>query len=58
MTVILFAIFIPAGMLYYFDYADLLTLGILALIVRVGEHLLQLSIISMELPFDPPSFML
>jgi predicted RND superfamily exporter protein len=39
MAVILFAIFIPAGMLYYFDYADLLTLGILVLLVGVGEHI-------------------
>ena len=39
MTIILLAIFIPAGTLYYFDYADLLTLGILALVVGIGEHI-------------------
>jgi hypothetical protein len=38
MTILLFAIFIPAGILYYFDYADLLTLGILAVIVAIFEH--------------------
>ena len=39
MTLILFLIFIPAGLLYYFDYATLPTLGLLAVIVGTGEHL-------------------
>jgi predicted RND superfamily exporter protein len=39
MTILLFAIFIPAGILYYFDHADLLTLGILAVIVGACEHI-------------------
>jgi predicted RND superfamily exporter protein len=39
MTLLLFCIFIPAGALYYFDYANLLSLGALALIVGIGEHL-------------------
>jgi len=39
MWVILLVIFIPAAVLYYFDLADLLTLGILALVVGIGEHL-------------------
>jgi uncharacterized membrane protein YdfJ with MMPL/SSD domain len=39
MTLILFLIFVPAALLYYFDYATLLTLGILAVIVGIGEHL-------------------
>jgi len=39
MTFILFLIFTPAAVLYYFDYANLLTLGILALVVAIGEHL-------------------
>jgi hypothetical protein len=39
MLIILLAIFIPAGVLYYFDYADLLTLGILAVVVGIGEHI-------------------
>ncbi len=38
MMILLLAIFIPAGVLYYFDYADLGTLGILAVIVAIGEH--------------------
>ncbi|NOT55613.1 MAG: MMPL family transporter [Deltaproteobacteria bacterium] len=38
MLVLLFAIFVPAGALYYFDHADLLWLGILATIVGVCEH--------------------
>ena len=38
MMVLLLAIFVPAGVLYYFDYADLLTLGILAVIVAICEH--------------------
>ena len=39
MTFILFLIFTPAAALYYFDYANLLTLGMLALVVGIGEHL-------------------
>jgi len=39
MTFILFLIFTPAALLYYFDYANLLTLGMLALVVGIGEHL-------------------
>jgi predicted RND superfamily exporter protein len=39
MTIILFAIFVPAGVLYYFDHADLLELGILAVIVGIGEYI-------------------
>jgi len=39
MTFILFLIFAPAALLYYFDYANLLTLGMLALVVGIGEHL-------------------
>ena len=38
MMILLLAIFIPAGVLYYFDYATLGTLGILAVIVAIGEH--------------------
>jgi predicted RND superfamily exporter protein len=38
MMILLLAIFIPAGALYYFDYANLGTLGILAVIVAIGEH--------------------
>jgi len=38
MAILLLAIFIPAGALYYFDYANLGTLGILAVIVAIGEH--------------------
>jgi predicted RND superfamily exporter protein len=38
MLFLLFAIFVPAGVLYYFDLADLATLGILAVIVGIGEH--------------------
>ena len=39
MTFILFLIFAPEALLYYFDYANLLTLGMLALVVAIGEHL-------------------
>ena len=39
MTLLLFCIFVPAGALYYFDYANLLSLGALAVIVGIGEHL-------------------
>jgi hypothetical protein len=39
MTIILFAIFVPAGVLYYFDHADLFELGILAVIVGIGEYI-------------------
>jgi hypothetical protein len=39
MFIILLAIFIPAGVLYYFDQADLFELGILAVIVGIGEHI-------------------
>ena len=35
---VLIIIFVPAAILYYFDLADLLTLGILSLVVAVGEH--------------------
>jgi predicted RND superfamily exporter protein len=38
MVWVLIITFVPAGVLYYFDYADLLTLGILSLVVAVGEH--------------------
>ena len=38
MMMLLLAIFVPAGVLYYFDYANLGTLGILAVIVAIGEH--------------------
>ncbi len=38
MMVVLTLTFVPAIVLYYFDYADLLTLGALALIVAAGEH--------------------
>lgn len=39
MLIILAAIFIPAGILVYIGHATLLTLGILALVVAVGEHM-------------------
>ena len=39
MLVILACIGIPAAVLVYTDYADLLSLGILALVVAVGEHM-------------------
>jgi predicted RND superfamily exporter protein len=39
MVIVLLAIFIPAGILYYFDTADLFELGILAVLVGIGEHL-------------------
>src|SRR5215813_4220154 len=39
MMLLLFCIFVPAGALYYFDYANLLSLGVLAVIVGIGEHL-------------------
>jgi predicted RND superfamily exporter protein len=39
MMVVLLVTFVPAAVLYYTDHADLLTLGILALAVAVGEHL-------------------
>jgi hypothetical protein len=35
----LLAIFSPAGVLYYFDHTDLLELGILAVVVGIGEHI-------------------
>jgi predicted RND superfamily exporter protein len=38
MVWVLIITFVPAAILYYFDLADLLTLGILALIVAAGEH--------------------
>ena len=38
MMIVLFAVFVPAAILYYFDYAELLTLGLLAVIVAIGEH--------------------
>ena len=38
MTLLLFCIFVPAGVLYYFDYANLSTLGLLAVVVGAGEH--------------------
>jgi predicted RND superfamily exporter protein len=38
MVIVLLVTFGPAAILYYTDYADLLTLGILAVIVAVGEH--------------------
>ena len=38
MMVVLAAIFIPAGIMVYTDHAELLTLGILALVVGIGEH--------------------
>ena len=39
MIVLLFATFVPATALYYAGHANLLTLGALALIVAIGEHL-------------------
>jgi len=39
MMVVLLATFVPALILYYTDYANLLTLGVLALTVAVVEHL-------------------
>ena len=39
MLIVLFVLFVPATILYYTGHADLLTLGILALVVAVGEHL-------------------
>lgn len=39
MSIILLLIFVPAGLLVYFGYATLVTLGILALVVAVGEHI-------------------
>jgi uncharacterized membrane protein YdfJ with MMPL/SSD domain len=39
MLIVLFATFGPALVLYYFDYANLLSLGMLAVIVAVFEHL-------------------
>jgi hypothetical protein len=38
MVWVLIITFVPAAVLYYFDYADLLTLGILSFVVAVGEH--------------------
>jgi len=38
MVWVLIIISIPAAVLYYFDLADLLTLGILSLVVAAGEH--------------------
>jgi uncharacterized membrane protein YdfJ with MMPL/SSD domain len=38
MVRVLIIISVPAAVLYYFDLADLLTLGILSLVVAVGEH--------------------
>jgi len=35
---VLFVTFVPALALYYFDYANLLSLGLLALLVATGEH--------------------
>jgi predicted RND superfamily exporter protein len=39
MIVVLFITFVPALILYFTDYADLLTLGLLSLVVAVGEHM-------------------
>src|SRR4030095_13617896 len=39
MSIILVIIFSAAGALYYFDYANLVTLAIVAVIVAIGEHL-------------------
>jgi hypothetical protein len=39
MLVVLMATFVPAIILYYTDYANLLTLGVLALAVAITEHL-------------------
>ena len=38
MVWVLLATFGPAALLYYFDYANLLSLGVLALVVGIGEH--------------------
>jgi hypothetical protein len=38
MVWVLVILFVPAIVLYYFDLADLLTLGILSLVVAAGEH--------------------
>lgn len=39
MMIVLFSTFVPALILYYIDYANLLTLGALCLVVAVVEHL-------------------
>ena len=39
MMIVLFATFVPALILYYIDYANLLSLGALTLVVAVAEHL-------------------
>jgi len=39
MMVVLLVAFVPALILYYIGHTELLTLGILALVVAVGEHL-------------------
>ena len=39
MLVLLLVTFVPALILYYTGYVNLLTLGALALVVAVGEHL-------------------
>jgi hypothetical protein len=38
MMVVLALIFVPVGVLYYFDHVELATLGVLAVVVAIGEH--------------------
>lgn len=38
MAWVLLSTFVPAALLYYLDYANLLSLGLLALLVAVGEY--------------------